>query len=67
VSAYIDEDASEALMHMNSTITLLFQDECGGLEVEDPKNPGSFLSAPPVKDALIMNVGDLLMRWSNGS
>ncbi|KAI9743737.1 MAG: hypothetical protein M1835_002866, partial [Candelina submexicana] len=48
------------------TITLLFQDSCGGLEVEDPNTPGTFLPAsPPASDALIMNVGDLLMRWSN--
>ncbi|KAI9702762.1 MAG: hypothetical protein M1836_007976 [Candelina mexicana] len=47
------------------TITLLFQDSCGGLEVEDPNTPGTFLPATPVANALIMNVGDLLMRWSN--
>ncbi|RYP04017.1 hypothetical protein DL764_004711 [Monosporascus ibericus] len=44
------------------SITMLFQDETGGLQVEDPKNPGSFLGATPMKNALIMNVGDLLMR-----
>ncbi|RYP72526.1 hypothetical protein DL771_004166 [Monosporascus sp. 5C6A] len=47
------------------SITMLFQDETGGLQVEDPKTPGSFLDATPMKNALIMNVGDLLMRWSN--
>ncbi|KAH8671395.1 thymine dioxygenase [Xylariales sp. PMI_506] len=47
------------------TITILFQDECGGLQVEDPNQNGCFMDATPVKDALIMNVGDLLMRWSN--
>ncbi|GAP89530.1 putative thymine dioxygenase [Rosellinia necatrix] len=47
------------------TITMLFQDECGGLQVEDPNRPGHFVDATPMKDALIMNVGDLLMRWSN--
>ncbi|RYO77010.1 hypothetical protein DL762_009538 [Monosporascus cannonballus] len=47
------------------SITMLFQDETGGLQVEDPNNPGSFLDATPMKNALIMNVGDLLMRWSN--
>jgi isopenicillin N synthase-like dioxygenase len=49
-----------------STITLLFQDDCGGLEIEDPYQAGSFVSATPMKDACVMNVGDLLMRWSNG-
>jgi isopenicillin N synthase-like dioxygenase len=49
-----------------STITLLFQDNCGGLEVEDPHQAGNFVPATPMKNACVMNVGDLLMRWSNG-
>lgn len=48
------------------SITMLFQDDCGGLQVEDPKRPGEFVDATPIKGALVMNVGDLLMRWSNG-
>lgn len=48
------------------SITLLFQDDCGGLEVESPNQPGEFIKASPLKNALIMNVGDLLMRWTNG-
>ncbi|KAH9831093.1 Clavaminate synthase-like protein [Teratosphaeria destructans] len=47
------------------SITLLFQDDCGGLEVEDPHNPGKFVPATPVPGAVVMNVGDMLMRWSN--
>lgn len=49
-----------------SSITLLFQDDCGGLEVEDVSSPGTFVSATPIKNAIVMNVGDLLQRWSNG-
>jgi isopenicillin N synthase-like dioxygenase len=49
-----------------STITMLFQDDCGGLEVEDPKMKGRFIEATPVPGACVVNVGDLLMRWSNG-
>lgn len=48
------------------SITMVFQDECGGLEIEHPERPGVFIRADPVKDAIVMNVGDLLMRWSNG-
>ncbi|KAJ5478094.1 hypothetical protein N7530_003603 [Penicillium desertorum] len=48
-----------------SSITLLFQDDCGGLEVEDVSSPGTFVSATPIKNAIVMNVGDLLQRWSN--
>ncbi|KAI3326756.1 thymine dioxygenase [Xylariaceae sp. AK1471] len=49
------------------TITMLFQDKAGGLQVEDPNRPGQghFIDATPMDNALVMNVGDLLMRWSN--
>ncbi|XDG04426.1 hypothetical protein ABKA04_004041 [Annulohypoxylon sp. FPYF3050] len=47
------------------TITMLFQDDCGGLQVEHPNEPDHFVDATPMKNALVMNVGDLLMRWSN--
>lgn len=46
------------------SVTMLFQDDCGGLEVET--RAGEFVTAPPVKGAIVMNIGDLLMRWSNG-
>lgn len=47
------------------SITLLFQDNAGGLEVEDPNKPGEFRSATPVDGAVIVNAGDFLQRWSN--
>jgi len=47
------------------SITLLLQDDAGGLEIEDPNQPGEFNAAPPVEGALIINAGDFLMRWSN--
>jgi isopenicillin N synthase-like dioxygenase len=49
-----------------SSMTMLFQDDCGGLEVEDLAQPGRFIPATPVRNAIVMNVGDLLQRWSNG-
>ncbi|KAI1616286.1 hypothetical protein EDD37DRAFT_84087 [Exophiala viscosa] len=48
-----------------SSITMLFQDDCGGLQVEHPSRPGEFVDVPPIEGTLVMNVGDLLMRWSN--
>lgn len=50
------------------TLTLLFQDAVGGLEIEDPLHapPGTFRPAPPVPGAVLVNVGDLMERWSNG-
>ncbi|KAI0037000.1 thymine dioxygenase [Vararia minispora EC-137] len=47
------------------SITMLFQDAVGGLEVEDPNNPGEFKAVPSVENALVVNAGDFLMRWSN--
>ncbi|KAL1868182.1 hypothetical protein Plec18167_008373 [Paecilomyces lecythidis] len=48
-----------------SSITMLFQDDCGGLEVEDITHPGTFVPATLIKNSIIMNVGDLLQMWSN--
>jgi isopenicillin N synthase-like dioxygenase len=47
------------------TLTLLFQDVVGGLEVEDPQHLGKFRAAPRVHDTVLVNVGDLMARWSN--
>lgn len=48
------------------SFTLLFQDDCGGLEVEKMGEQGVYVPVDPVEGALVMNVGDALMRWSNG-
>ncbi|KEF52791.1 uncharacterized protein A1O9_11208 [Exophiala aquamarina CBS 119918] len=48
-----------------STMTFLFQDDCGGLQVEHPNNAGQFIDVAPIPSTAVMNVGDLLMRWSN--
>lgn len=45
-------------------LTVLCQDSVGGLEVEGLD--GNWIEAPPVPGALIVNVGDLLARWTNG-
>jgi hypothetical protein len=42
---------------------LLFQDDRGGLQVKNPD--GEFIAAPPIKDTIVVNAGDLLQRWSN--
>lgn len=47
-------------------VTLLFQDSCGGLEVEDRERPGHYLPIPPTDTTeMIVNVGDTLERWTN--
>jgi len=45
-------------------LTLLAQHDVGGLEVLSPD--GQWLDVPPVPGAFVMNVGDMLHRWSNG-
>ncbi|MCX5512576.1 isopenicillin N synthase family oxygenase [Kaistia algarum] len=44
-------------------ITLLAQDDVGGLEVKN--KAGDWIPAPPIPDTFVMNVGDILARWSN--
>ncbi|KZT24605.1 Clavaminate synthase-like protein [Neolentinus lepideus HHB14362 ss-1] len=46
------------------TLTLLFQDSVGGLEVQNPHTK-EFQAAPPIPGTIVINAGDLLARWSN--
>ena len=59
------------------TLTLLFQDEVGGLEIADMSSTssetsagvekdGTFIHVDPKPGTIIVNIGYLLMRWSNG-
>ncbi|PHH64772.1 hypothetical protein CDD81_4034 [Ophiocordyceps australis] len=45
-------------------VTLLLQDSVGGLEFFDHASE-RWHTVPPVEDALIMNLGDLIERWTN--
>jgi len=44
-------------------ITLLHQDDVGGLQVSNRR--GEWITAHPIADTLVINVGDLLARWTN--
>jgi isopenicillin N synthase-like dioxygenase len=46
-------------------LTLLAQDASGGLQVRAPDGV-TWLDAPPREGALVLNVGDVGERWSNG-
>ena len=46
-------------------LTVLCQDQVGGLEVENLQ--GEWIKAPPIEGTLIVNVGDLLARWTDGA
>ncbi|KAK0669698.1 putative thymine dioxygenase [Cercophora samala] len=45
------------------SITLLFQDRRGGLQVRAPG--GKFVDVRPVEGTVVVNAGDLLARWAN--
>lgn len=45
------------------SITLLFQDEMGGLEVQTTS--GEWIVAPVIPGTVIVNTGDLMQRWTN--
>jgi isopenicillin N synthase-like dioxygenase len=46
------------------TITLLFTDGKPGLQIK-PRESDAWISAPHIPETCIVNVGDLLQRWTN--
>ena len=45
-------------------LTVLCQDSVGGLQIQD--SSGDWFHAPPIEGTLVVNVADLLSRWTNG-
>lgn len=45
-------------------VTILAQDRHGGLEVQMPD--GRWVAAPPLEGSFVVNLGDMMPRWTNG-
>lgn len=60
-----DVEVSNTVSHTDEgPLTILAQDRVGGLEVK--RLDGTWISAPPVPGAYTINIGDMMMWWSNG-
>jgi len=64
-TSLLKQGQSRAGAHSDyGTLTLLFQDSVGGLEVQNPHTK-HFQPAKPIPGTIVVNSGDLLARWSN--
>src|SRR5690349_755271 len=50
-------------LQFSRTLTVLFQDDVGGLEVETAD--GKFIPAVPIEGTVVINIGDLMQRWTS--
>lgn len=58
------EDAFGSAPHTDyGFLTVLAQDDAGGLEVR--RADGTWLAAPPIPGTWVVNVADMLSRWTN--
>ena len=61
----VSDDDIGVVPHSDSGgFTILWQDEWGGLEIQN-KN-GEWVGASPVEGAFVINIGNIMQIWSNG-
>lgn len=59
------DEVSNMVAHTDEgPFTILAQSPVGGLEVK--RRDGAWIQAPPIAGAFTINVGDMMMWWSNG-
>ncbi|KAK3227421.1 hypothetical protein Dsin_007283 [Dipteronia sinensis] len=62
----IEKEVEGLGMHTDmSCITVVYQDETGGLQMRS-KEEGKWMDISPCENSLVVNVGDLMQAWSNG-
>ncbi|KAK4844588.1 hypothetical protein QYF36_022032 [Acer negundo] len=62
----IEKEVEGLGMHTDmSCITVVYQDETGGLQMRS-KEEGKWMDISPCDNSLVVNVGDLMQAWSNG-
>ncbi|KAK9274162.1 hypothetical protein L1049_018976 [Liquidambar formosana] len=61
----LKEEVEGLGMHTDmSCVTIVYQDETGGLQVRSKE--GKWMDISPCEETLVVNVGDMLQAWSNG-
>ena len=68
INRSVIEKSGEYRIHPHTDFglcTLLFQDQTGGLEI-DPLHLNKFTPAPPIEGTVLVNIADLLQRFTNG-
>jgi len=68
ITQTVEDNTQNAITRGNAhtdygTLTLLVQDTVGGLKVK--RKDGTWIDVQPVEGSIIVNVGDMLMRWTN--
>ena len=60
---HADEQFGAAEHTDYGAITILWQDDVGGLQVKN--RSGQWIEAVPIANTFVINIGDMLERWSN--